>query len=677
MQCDTTRFVKRSSIGAVSLTAALLAGCGSSGTSSTPIPAPTQTTGLSTTVINLNDSGNGSLRAAIQRVNALHSGNAIINFTVNGTIALASALPSLTSPVDIDATTAPTFGGSAPVVAVNFNGQPGLVFATGSQGSQLYGLALENASGNGVTLDAGSITLNHNYIGLNLAGAAAGNKGDGLSVSSTSTGNFIGLNAKNASGVVGNVISGNTGNGISFHGSSSNTVVANRIGTDPTGATAIGNGANGIWITAASSANEIGGTVFTDSATGLTNNPTGNKGTIAATFIVPPLGNQVSGNHLNGILIDSGSQTNVLNGNFVGTTADGDAALGNGADGVFINGASGNSLIGCAFVNNPFVYYNVLDGNGANGLHVSNSNNVTVQANFFGAGANNATGVPNKGDGILVDGTSQNTQVGGVIPLGNVSAGNAQNGIEVKDTASSFETFNTFGGILAFQGALGNGRDGILITSTGGNQTVRTNVFSGNAQNGIEIGGNASGVTVDPNVVGLNTIGSAPVPNGNDGLLIDGTAHGIVVGGYLSSVIPQNIFSGNAAYGVEFTAGAHDNQIFNSYIGTNTSGMKPMPNGKGGVYVGGTAINTMIGGTSTQAQAPTLNLISGNTGNGVTLAAGTSFTQVLNNWIGLDSAERSLLPNSGLPIVADPASSSNTITGNVTAVPAVGNSPRG
>ena len=54
-------------------------------------------------------------------------------------------------------------------------GHPGLLFAVGSGGSQLLGVAVDDASGNGVTLDAGSVTLNDNYIGLNLAGAAAGN----------------------------------------------------------------------------------------------------------------------------------------------------------------------------------------------------------------------------------------------------------------------------------------------------------------------------------------------------------------------------------------------------------------------------------------------------------------------------------------------------------------------
>ena len=77
----------------------------------------------------------------------------------------------------------------------------------------------------------------------------------------------------------------------------------------------------------------------------------------------------------------------------------------------------------------------MISGNGRNGLYVTSTNNVTVQGNFFGIGANNATPLGNRRDGILIGGSSANTQVGGVIPLGNVSAGNGRNGIEVTGTA--------------------------------------------------------------------------------------------------------------------------------------------------------------------------------------------------------------------------------------------------
>ena len=433
--------------------------------SATHNPAYSQTI----VVTSLSDTGAGSLRAAINSANAAPAGNStLISFGINGTITLAGPLPAIARKVTIDGTSAPIHvSGGPPVVALNCNGQPGLLFAAGSGGSQLLGVAVDDANGDGVTLDAGSVTLDDDYIGLNLAGAAAGNGGDGVYVSAASKGNFIGLNGSGASGVVANVISGNGGSGLVLAGSSGNTVVANRIGTDAAGTSAIANGGDGIWISQRSRGNEIGGTAFVDTTTGQANNPTGNKGTVTPVFVVPPLGNLISGNDGNGVTIDAGSRGNVLNGNFIGTTASGDGALGNAGNGVWIDRAPGNSLVGCKFVNNPFVYYNVVSGNGQNGLRVTSSGNVTVQGNFFGVGANNTAIVKNRLDGILVDGTSVNTQVGGVIPLGNVSAGNGRNGIEVTGRSRGFVTFNTFGGLLAFKGAAPNGMMGCLSPPPG------------------------------------------------------------------------------------------------------------------------------------------------------------------------------------------------------------------
>ena len=62
--------------------------------------------------------------------------------------------------------------------------------------------------------------------------------------------------------------------------------------------------------------------------------------------------------------------------------------------------ANGNSLIGCTFQQDPFVFYNVISGNGGNGLRVTNSNDTTIQANFFGMGADNDTAVGNALNGV-------------------------------------------------------------------------------------------------------------------------------------------------------------------------------------------------------------------------------------------------------------------------------------
>ena len=618
------------------------------------------------TVTNLDDSGAGSLRAAITAADAATGTSSTIVFSVAGTISLASDLPDISQTVAIDATTAPgATAGGAPVVGIDFNGNTGLTFAAGSAGSSLLGVAVGGASGNGVTIASSGVTIAGDYVGLTTGGTENGNNGAGIFIASTSSGNIIGSNPVSASGVVSNVISGNAGNGIVIDGSSGNTLVDNYVGTDPTGTLAIANGGSGIVITGGATNNMIGGTAYTDTATGAVNNPTGTEGSVTPVIVTPPLGNLVSGNSGDGILINDSSENNVLSGNFVGTTASGDSALGNAGDGVAIVGANNNSLIGCTALDDPFVYYNVISGNGANGLHITDSDDTTVQANFFGVGADNATIVGNGLNGILVDGSSSNTQVGGVIPLGNVSAGNGQNGIDVADTASHFISFNTFGGLFAFGGAAPNGNDGILVTSTGGYNTLQTNVLSGNTNDGIEIGGNASGVTVDPNIAGLSTDGTSLLSgggNGNDGLEIDGTAHDNIIGGDQQSVIPENTFSGNGAYGVGITDSAYDNQVFASNIGVDVVGNQAFGNGEGGILVSGDATGNIIGDTASTG-VRVADIISGNDGNGVTLGDTTSATTITNNTIGFGAQGIQPIPNSGQPIDTG-ASTDNTIADN-------------
>lgn len=218
--------------------------------------------------------------------------------------------------------------------------------------------------------------------------------------------------------------------------------------------------------------------------------------------------------------------------------------------------------------------------------------------------------------------------------------------------------------MLAFKGAAPNGNDGILITSTSGNQVPQTNVISGNINNGIEIGGNAYGVTVDPNIVGLNTVGNTLLPNGGDGLLIDGNAHDNIIGGHQLSVIPQNTFSGNDGYGIAIVGNAHNNWVLNSFVGTSATGTQALGNQLGGILIGDTANNNKIGDVPSPPTIPNRELISANNGNGITLEDGTSFSTILNNVIGL-SRIGDPLPNIGVPIATN-ASTNNTIQGNQT-----------
>ena len=488
--------------------------------------------------------------------------------------------------------------------------------------SGVYTLSADSAQTGSANLTQGSwVTVRRNpdgsfgagvWVDLNYPGvdpstaitssnSVAGNQVVGIVIGTTGTISFQAT--VNTGFQLSNVISGNGGNGIGIYGSNDNRIAMNNIGTDASGTLRRANAKNGILVTQGAARNLIGG-----QSTG-GNDPTGKV------FVRPPQGNLISGNRANGVLINKGANQTLLSGNFVGTTASGNSALGNRLDGVAIDKANGNQLIGCTFQQSPFVFYNVLSGNGGNGLRVNNSNDTTVQANFLGVGANNATVVANGGDGLLVSGSSTNTQVGGVIPLGNVIAGNNRNGIEVRDKASGFTSFNTFAGIYAFAGAAPNRRDGILVTSSGGDNLIRTSIVSGNLGNGIELGGKATGVQVVDVAIGTDTAIQSAIPNQGDGIRISGHAHGNAIGGFKPSVIPQVTISSNQRYGIEFVGSAHDNVVYHTSIGTNTSGKVDLGNTLGGISLGsGTSSNT-IGGLDAALQ----NTILFSHGNGVTL----------------------------------------------------------
>lgn len=451
-------------------------------------------------------------------------------------------------------------------------------------------------------------------VGLTSANSVAGNQVVGITLGSPSE--FSYQATVNLDFQLSNVISGNHGNGIGIYGASRVRVAMNQIGTDESGQVALGNAANGILVTNGAADNYIGGQVSAG------NDPT------ADLFVRPPQGNLISGNGNNGVCINNGATRTLLSGNFIGTGSDGNEALGNHLNGVAIDHSNGNLLIGCTVQQSPFVYYNVISGNGQNGLQINSSNNTTVQGNFFGIGADNAIRVPNGGDGVLVSGTSQNIQLGGVIPLGNVISGNTGNGLEVRDTASGLISFNTFAGLYAFGGAAPNGGDGILITSTGGNNLIRTCLVGGNLGNGIEITGHATGVQVTETGVGTDSLLLHAIPNGGSGIVISGSAHGNAIGGFQPSIEPRNTISGNGRYGVEILGSAYSNSIVHSFIGTDGYGIGPLGNGLGGIYLGPGTRSTLIGGSSDAFR----NRICFNTGNGVTLM-GSSGNQIFGNTI--------------------------------------------
>jgi parallel beta-helix repeat protein len=368
----------------------------------------------------------------------------------------------------------------------------------------------------------------------------------------------------------------------------------------------------------------------------------------------------ISGNDIDGVQITAGATKNQLSGNFIGTDATGNAALGNTHDGVVVFQAKGNSLIGSTSQTDAFVYYNVIGGNGGNGLWINNANNTTVQGNFFGLGADNNSAVGNGMNGVVVAGTSAHTTFGGATSLGNVVSANTQSGVVVQDKASSFLAYNTFAGIAAFtyNTSLGNGEDGFLITSTGSNNVLRNNVASRNHLNGIHVTDNAKNVAIVGNIAGLDWTGTVNMGNARNGVLIDGNASLVTVGGLqpTSDVIPNNTFSGNGWFGVYVDGSAHNIAINHSFLGTDVFGTTAIGNAYG-IVLNGTSNHVNIGSTDSRLHT----VISGNNASGVFIMNGGSNTIVGTN-IGTDVTGLTAMGNGAAGVYIS-NSSNNTIGG--------------
>lgn len=526
-------------------------------------------------VYNLNNDGPGSLRQALRLANDAGSGvTTHITFARAGTIRMVTSPEIMNVRVIIDGTSAPGYvAGGAPVVGIDFNGKQGLKLFKGSDGSEVLSMSIGNAQGDAISIKGDGVTIAGNYVGIGVDGKSLPNGGDGIHLLPGSDRNRIGTNPEGAAGWVSNVISTNGGNGIVLENSSRNTIVANRIGTDPTGAIAAPNGANGMLLAGPRTRNNtIGGSMFIDAPTGAVNNPLGSMGTKTPTFVTPPLGNLISGNTRSGLMFAKGANRNRVSGNFIGTTASGNAALGNGMQGIWFDDAPRNRVLGSGLYNQPFAFYNVVSGNGAYGIKVNDSDGVSIQGTFVGIGANNATIVGNGADGIWLSGTSRNTIVGGPGSLGNVASGNGHNGIALTGTVSGFRSINNITGLFALGGAAPNQWDGIWVSSSGGDNVIRSTVSSGNVQSGIALLGKATGVTIQSSIMGLNYTGTVAIPNLEDGVTVSGVANRNIIGVTARGSDQGNYLSGNLGNGITLTEKTRRNLVAGNAIGTNKAG---------------------------------------------------------------------------------------------------------
>ncbi|MBI2396902.1 MAG: hypothetical protein HYV17_03840 [Xanthomonadales bacterium] len=553
------------------------------------------------TVTNTNDSGSGSLRWAITQANATADSDTIA-FNIPGggapIIGPTSALPTFTHPVTIDGATQPGYAGTPLIQIDGVNAgtsSDGLHLAT--SGSTIRALSIMRFYGHGIRIDSFSSnnTVTACYVGLNSAGAAAANGGTGVFISDGTT-NVIGP---------GNVISGNVVDGvrIDLASSNSNVVAGNRIGTNPAGTAAIPNGYNGVVITASIN-NRIGGTtsadlnvisgntrsgigigagasgnliqrnyigLAADGATALGNgwngvyviNSPANRigGDVAGTW------NIISANGWSGIeLVGGAADGNIIQRNIIGSDLFGTLDRGNALHGV--NARSGNNRIGTGQVG---AGGNLISGNSGYGIFIGEggaTDNV-IDGNRIGTDLAGAAALPNSA-GIRVGDGGHRTAIG-TAGVGNTISGNSGHGIEI-DSSSDIESItirgNRIGTNAAGTAAVANGGRGIFAIgfnalSIGGTDAGAGNLVSGNGGDGILISAWNTNVAspVVRNIVGLTTSG-ASLGNAGAGILVTGNGGGVR--------LQENRIGGNGGLGIDLgSTGVLANDVGDGDSGVN------------------------------------------------------------------------------------------------------------
>ncbi len=411
------------------------------------------------------------------------------------------------------------------------NGRAGVIIQNGAAGNHLQ---QDVISGNGVygvlITDQGSSgnVVEGSFIGTNTNGTSAVGNVDGVAIGGGATDNTIGGTTAAAA----NVISGNSLDGvqISDPGTTGNLVEGDFLGTNSNGTAAVPNARAGVTIQAGATGNTIGGQLVADR-------------------------DVISGNTQYGVwIINGGTTGNVVEGDLIGTNADGTGALANGNGVDIAYGASDNTIGG----NSPAAG-NVISGNTNEGVVITSPGTMgnVVAWDDIGTQLGGIYAVPNF-TGVLIEGGASNNLLNN-----NVIGGSSWDGVEITGSGTS--------GNELFYNSIGvNSADGIGVPNWNGVQLVGgssdsylyQNVVAGNSSDGIFLE-QTQGNDLSTNWVGITSNGVA-FGNGEYGIiLVDGAANNLIV----SNNVQDNGAGGIATFGT-----GSGNQYYGNYSANNGGG---------------------------------------------------------------------------------------------------------
>jgi parallel beta-helix repeat protein len=425
-------------------------------------------------------------------------------------------------------------------------------------GSTIRGLVLNRQPGGTTAIYLGSNggnTIAGNFIGTDVSGTLNRANNQGIQVSSD--GNTIGGVTPAARNVISNNVTG-----VEIDGNN-NVVAGNLIGLDRRGLNNLQSFSSGVYVKTGTG-NMIGGTAA------------------AARNVI------VARSY--GIRIFSDS--NFVQGNFIGTDVTGNAGLVVSAIayGIIVEGA--NNRIGGTAAGAR----NVISGNDT-GIRLSKALNSIVEGNYIGTNAAGTAAIGNKTVGIEIVNDSDGTVIGGTaIGAGNLISGNGV-GVQVGVALNEF-----LSGIVA---------------------------------------------SIQGNLIGTDVTGTLALGNLSDGIQVGKFAESITIGGSASAA--GNIISGNQGNGIAITTSGH--KILGNFIGTQIDGKSALGNGASGILI--QASNTVIGGAgASERNTIAFNVLNGvavssaGAGNGNSILANFIYS---NGAIGIDLADDGPTANDLVP----------------------------
>jgi hypothetical protein len=483
----------------------------------------------------------------------------------------------------------------------------------------------------GVVIDSSGTTFNvveGDYIGTDATGTQAlANGADGVNIYGGATANTVGGTTAGAR----DVISGNTSAGVylSDASTSANVVEGDYIGTDTTGAKALANGLDGVQILGGATSNTLGGTtagardvisgnasvgVYIMGSSTSDNVVEGDYiGTSAAGTAAVPNGingidilsaatdntvggtiaaarDVISGNTFNGVVLAfSGTSYNQVLGDYIGTDDTGGKALANGQDGVDLIGGATANIVGGLATNDR----NIISGNADNGVLITDPGTAynDVQGDFIGTDSTGAFAVPNT-TGVVIQNAASSNTVGGLAEDRNIISGNVQSGVVVTDIGTIGNTvrYNSIGTDSTGEHPVPNRVDGIIVQNGAADSYVYNNLISANGNDGVLVLGSSTNTNyIEFNSIGLDSTGLKALKQTGQSY---SNLSGVAIDGATNTLVESNIISGNST-GIYVGAGATSNWISYDDVGTGIDGLTSVGNLQDGVVLDGVSGNVI------------------------------------------------------------------------------------